>query len=442
MKLFRLPTLFYRIRAVAAAFMTPVSVPDRRNQLRRHPIPFLLPLLMLLALALASCAPNSGILGGGNWQESGLANQHIQTLAVDTNNSQNVYAGGAGGEVFVTTDGGQHWAEHDSGLPFPNSINQLAFDPSGKKLYAATSQGLFLSTDGAQHWEPVTSIAHNPDLHNQNIVALTFDLNPPHSIYIATATSAYRSDNGGITWNPVADSPGAGATINALTYDSNDHQLWAATALGVYRYDGGNSSWQQLNNDMPAHIQVYAVQPADTSGGDPNLIFAGTGQGFFRSQDDGAHWAQSQQSLQRVQVHSIFVDFQQPTTVYAGTTGVGVLQSNDSGQSWGGLGPDYPYSQPVYAIQMGGNGYGQLFAASNAVYFFPGSSGGLNPSHLLPIIIVVALFVLLYLFLRNRQQRRVIAANQPRTPRPNAPPEPADSAQPAPTPKKDGGDSS
>lgn len=399
---------------------------------------FKLPLLLLLLLlALASCAPNSGILGGGNWQESGLANQHILTLAVDTNNSQNVYAGGAGGEVFVTTDGGQHWAERDNGLPFPNSINQLAFDPSGKKLYAATAQGLFLSTDGAQHWGSIPGNAEPLALRNQNIVALTFDLNHPQTIYAATANEVFVSDNDGIVWGVLGDSPGVGATINSLVYDSNDHQLWAATALGAYRYDGGNSSWQQLNNGMPANIQVFMVQPADTSGGDPNLIFAGTSQGFFRSEDDGAHWAQSQQSLQRVQVHSIFVDFQQPTTVYAGTTGVGVLQSNDSGQSWGGLGPDYPYSQPVYAIQMGGDGYGQLFAASNAVYFFPGSSGGLSPSHILPIIIVVALFILLYLFLRNRQQRRVIAANQPRTPRQNAPPEPSDDAQPAPTPKKD-----
>jgi len=394
-------------------------------------------LLLLLLVTLASCAPNSGVLGGGNWQESGLSGQHIQTLAVDINATQNVYAGGSGGEVFVSVDGGQHWIEHDSGLPFPNSINQLAFDPSGKKLYAATAKGLFLSADGAQHWGPIPGAAEPLALHNQSLVALTFDLTHPHTIYVATASDVFMSTNAGINWKPVADSPGAGATINGLTYDSNDRQLWAATASGVYRYDGSGAAWQRLANGLPASIQVYAVQPADTSGGDPNLIFAGTSQGFFRSQDDGAHWAQSQQSLQRTQVHSLFVDFQQPTTVYAGTNGVGVLQSNDSGQTWNGLGPNYPYGQPVSALQLGGAGYAQLFAASNAVYFFPGNSGGLSFSHLLPLLIVIVLFVLLYAFMRSRQQRRVIAANRSRTPRQDAPADSEISAQSAPTQKKD-----
>ena len=399
--------------------------------------PALLLLLLLLLLTLASCAPNSGILAGGNWQKSGLSNQHIQTLAVDINNTQNIYAGGSGGEVFVSTDGGQHWAEHDSGLPFPDSINQLAFDASGKKLYAATAKGLLLSTDGAQHWGPVPDAAEPLALRNQSLVALAFDLNHPHTIYVATANAVFVSADDGTNWKPVADAPGAGATINGLTYDSNDHQLWAATATGVYRYDGSGATWQQLNNGLPASIQVYEVQPADTSGGDPNLIFAGTSQGFFRSQDDGAHWAQSQQSLQRTQVHSIFVDFQQPTTVYVGTTAAGVLQSNDSGQTWNGLGPDYPYGQPVYALQLGGEGYAQLFAASNAIYFFPGNSGGLSPSHLLPLLIVIVLFILLYVFMRNRQRRRVIAANQPRMSQYDVPVEPATGARPVPTQKKD-----
>mgnify|MGYP001327307854 CR=1 FL=1 len=392
-------------------------------------LPFLFLLLLLLA-TLTSCAPNSGILGGGNWQQSGLSGQHIQTLAVDTNNSQNIYAGGSGGEVFVSTDGGQHWTEHDSGLPFPDAINQLAFDPSGKKLYAATSHGLFLSTDGAQHWEPIPSAAEPLALHNQNLVALAFDLNKPHTIYVATPNNVFVSSNDGTSWMLVGGSPGTGATINGLTYDSSDHQLWAATALGVFRYDGSGPSWLWLTNGLPAAIQVYTVQPAENNGGDPNLVFAGTNQGFFRSQDDGAHWVQSQQSLQRTQVHSIFVDFQQPTTVYAGTTGVGVLQSNDSGQTWNGLGPDFPYGQPIYAIQLGGDGYAQLFAASDAVYFFPGNSGGLSFSRLLPLIIILVLFALLYAFMRSRQHRRVLVANQQPSSQQDAPAEPPVEAQP------------
>lgn len=359
-------------------------------------------LTLFLLLALSSCAANGGILGGGNWQQSGLANQHIQTLAVDPNNAQNVYAGGANGVVFASADGGQHWTERDGGLPFPNAINQLAFDTTGKKLYAATAQGIFFSTDGAQQWSKLFGPSNAAI--QQQFVALAFDPNNPHVIYLATSSNVYISRNDGTAWAMIASRPAADANIYNITYDSTRHQLWAATSIGIYRYDDSGSTWQRLNNGLPNGIKVYTVQPVENSGGDANLVFAGTSQGFFRSTDDGAHWMQSQQTLQRTEVRSLFVDFQQPTTVYAGTTSAGVLQSTDSGQTWSGLGPDFPYGQPVYAIQLGADNYTQLFAATNAVYIFPGSSGGLSFTRLLPLLLVFVFFFALIRFTSNRRR--------------------------------------
>ena len=50
---------------------------------------------MLLALFLSACAPDSGILGGGSWQASGLQQQPIRTLEVNPKDSQKLYAGDA-----------------------------------------------------------------------------------------------------------------------------------------------------------------------------------------------------------------------------------------------------------------------------------------------------------------------------------------------------------
>ncbi|TMC61310.1 MAG: hypothetical protein E6J21_08560, partial [Chloroflexota bacterium] len=102
-------------------------------------------LLATVMLCLSACSPTSGIFAGGNWQSSGLPHQHIRTLAVDFNNPQDIFAGGSQGKVFSSSDGGQHWAEHRTGLPPTVSINTLSFDATGKKLYAATDAGLFVS---------------------------------------------------------------------------------------------------------------------------------------------------------------------------------------------------------------------------------------------------------------------------------------------------------
>jgi hypothetical protein len=55
----------------------------------------------------------------------------------------------------------------------------------------------------------------------------------------------------------------------------------------------------------------------------------------------------------------------------------------------------------VYALALGANEYSQLYAAVDDVYLYPGSSGGLNITTLLPILLVLLFFYLLYRFTRR-----------------------------------------
>ncbi|HYL41938.1 MAG TPA: hypothetical protein VEU97_01015 [Ktedonobacteraceae bacterium] len=377
-----------------------------------HSLFHLVFLLCALPIMLAACSADTGVFAGGSWQSSGLVHQHIRTLAIDSNNPQFLYAGDLEGKVFASSDGGQHWAERNAGLPVDDAlrpvskaINALSFDATGKKLYAATAGGLFVSTDAAQRWNNVEATATG--LTTNNFVALAFDLNAPHTIYIAASNDIFVSQNDGHTWSSIGLGRvlTAGSSVNSLTFDTDNHQLWAATTSGVYRFDSKKAAWQILNAGLPGNSIVYAIQPASTSGGAPNLIFAGTNQGFYRSEDAGAHWAESQQSLARTSVRSLFVDFRHPVTVYAGT-GVGVLRSDNSGQNWGGIGPGLPRNQPVYALLLGASNYAELYAVTDDVYMFPGSSQ-FSITRLLPILFVVLLFYLLYrLTRRNRRGKQ------------------------------------
>ena len=358
-------------------------------------------LSMVLVLCLTACAPTSGIFAGGDWQSSGLPHHSIQALAVDFNNPQNIYAGGSVGKVFASTDGGQHWSDRSTGLPPASSINALAFDATGKKLYAATDVGLFGSTDAALHWLAIGKADQSFDY-----TALAFDLKATQTLYVGTAShGVLLSLDGGNSWSSINTGLPARTSINALTVDPDSEQLWAATNVGVYRSDDKGKTWQAFDTDLSTSM-VYSVQP-DTvvNGGTRGLIFAGTNHGFYFSQDDGGHWKTSPESLIGTNIHVIYVDFHKPSTLFVGTD-VGALRSDDSGQTWSGLGPGMPKGQPVYSLAWGTSEYSQLFAAADDVYLYPGTSGGLTFNRLIALVIAALFFYLLYRLVRRRRKVR------------------------------------
>jgi ligand-binding sensor domain-containing protein len=356
-------------------------------------------MFLLLMVCLTSCASTTGIFAGGKWQSGGLQHQHLRSLAVDPNNPQIIYAGDVQDGVFASTNAGMNWSQVSNGLTLPITISALVFDDPGKKLYAATDTGVFVSDDAATRWIYVSG------LHKDSYTSLAFDLNAPHVIYVASEHhGVYVSTNDGSSWTEMNKGLPSGILIHSLAFDSIEHQLWAGTSLGVYRSDNGGVLWQVFNNGMPSNIVVNTILPAASSGGEKELVFAGTNHGFFLSHDDAAHWSQSQVSLYRTSVNAILIDYHTVTTVYAGT-GIGVLRSGDNGQDWGGIASGLPRDQAVQALAIGANGYNQLYAAMNGIYLFPGNSSAFDPSQIFPLLLILVFFFALYRFSTRGRKR-------------------------------------
>ena len=220
------------------------------------------------------------------------------------------------------------------------------------------------------------------------------------------------STNGGTTWNATSTGLPANDTINGLTYDSTVRQLWAATAQGIYRSDDKGATWRAFNSGLSAKLSITTIQTADMAGGASGLVYAGTNHGFFLSHDDGAHWAASQESLQGTSISAIVVDFRSTNaaTVYIGTP-LGAFRSDDGGENWGGIAAGMPRGQAVYALLIAGANNTQLYAAANALYIFPGSSGGLSITRLLPLLLIAGLFFLLYMMASRSRRRNILHAN-------------------------------
>jgi photosystem II stability/assembly factor-like uncharacterized protein len=285
----------------------------------------------------------------------------------------------------------------------------LAFDDAGKKLYAATDQGLFVSTNGGLNWQHVGSSGSSAtNLPIDSSTTFAFDINNPSVIYVGTAQhGVYASTDGGASWTLASDGLPANIPVNGLSFDADQHQLWAATSVGVYRSDNRGTSWRSFNTGFPPNVVIHTVIPASVSGGAVGLIYAGTDKGFYRSQDSGRHWSINQEGLAGTSIHRILVDFRSTnaTTVYAACD-AGAFRSDDNGLNWRAIAPGLPKNGPVYSIILGATGYSQLFIATNDVYLFPGTSGGITPSRILPILIVLVFFFLLFRLTRRSRRSR------------------------------------
>lgn len=348
-------------------------------------------LLLLLLVILSACAPSVGIFASGNWQAGTLQQEHIRSLAVDPNNTQNVYAGDAHNGVFVSADSGTSWKQQQNGLPSGATINALVFDDPGKKLYAASDTGIYISADSAKSWTKVNGLPQD------TYTSIAFDLKKTQSIYAGSKQHGiFASSDSGATWTAANSGLPANLTVYGLTFDSDAHQLWAATNMGVYRSSDGGSSWQALNSGLPADVTIYTVLPASIEGGAQGLVYTGTNKGFYLSKDDAAHWQTSQAPLARISIYGVLIDFHTVTTVYISTGTVGILRSVDSGENWGGVATGLPHNQIVYAMAQGAANYDQLFVAINNVYLYPGTSSIFDPTRLLPFLLVIAFFYFLF----------------------------------------------
>jgi photosystem II stability/assembly factor-like uncharacterized protein len=355
-----------------------------------------------LLFCLAACG-SSGILSGGGWQAGGLQNQKLRVLAVNGKNLQNLYVGNVQGHIFVSTDAGQSWSERSGGLPLPDPISSLSFDASNQKLYAATGKGLFTTTTGAAHWSALSASG----LPTASFTALTFDTG---SVIYAGTTSqgVYRSDNNGSSWTTVGKGLPAGVAVNELSIDPVQHQLWAVTAMGAYRSDDRGASWQIFNRGLLTGVTINTIVAASTVGGTTGLLYMGTNHGIYFSQDSGAHWSAPQEALSGTSIHAILLDFRATNVIALDiATDVGVFHGADNGQSWSSVASDLPRNAPIYALALGADNYAQLYAAGTGIYLFPGSGGGIAPTRILPLILVVAFFFLLYwLSQRGRNRKR------------------------------------
>lgn len=225
-----------------------------------------------------------------------------------------VYAGTHGG-VFRSRDRGVRWESASAGLPL-SPVRCVEVDTSSDVVFAGTDEGLFKSTDAGTHWRRSSG-----EPGAVPIVSLALD-SAGRVLYVGTAGhGVLRSDDGGETLLSTALGRG---DARALAVDAKDRALLAATESGVFRSVDRGWTWVESGR-LPARTLGLGF---DAKG----ILFAATaGQGLWSSADSGATWRKT--GLVGSFLTSVAFGPAASRLVFAGSPD-GVFVSQNAGAAW------------------------------------------------------------------------------------------------------------
>jgi ligand-binding sensor domain-containing protein len=214
--------------------------------------------------------------------------------------------------VSRTTNGGTHWQTLDSGLTDKFVLSLLVGD-SGFAL-AGTMTGIFRTTGSVVSWTPA---ANGPS--NSPVYSLA--RHPGGNLFAATTNGIFRSTNRGDDWIK-ADN----ASARSIVIDDSGIIITGMFSGDARRSTDGGTLWGTAS--VSPGLAVSAMAPSHSG-----LVYAGSlGMGVYRSTDSGITWVPRHDGLVASTVLALL---RAPdNSVYAATDGSGLFRTTDGGTSW------------------------------------------------------------------------------------------------------------
>jgi hypothetical protein len=259
---------------------------------------------------------------GSTWTQvnNGLTSTYIHAFAVSGNN---VFAGtdpdnGGGGGVFLSTNNGSSWTQVNNGLP--SNITVYALAVSGNNIFAGTNgggpngpQGIYLSTDNGANW-----VLSNNGLQYKKITKTS----KSHINRFIGTKSLVKNVSGKASLNKELLLP-MRPTVYALA--ANNNNIFAGTTEGVYISNDNGADWSLITDGLIYGEYVYSIISSGEN------TFAGTSGGVYLSTNNGILWTEVIKGLpSNVSVNALFF---LGNNILAGTGG-GIYLSSDKGANW------------------------------------------------------------------------------------------------------------
>ena len=196
------------------------------------------------------------------------------------------------------------------------------------------------------------------------VTAIDVVTSKPDIIFIGTASGGvWKSDNGGVSWNPIFDHQDF-ASIGALTIDQSATDIiWVGTGEGnprnsqssgngIYKSMDGGKTWKHLGLPNSRNIYRILIDPRDSK-----TVYAGVQgsawgpseeRGLFKTTDGGKNWKKILYINDRTGVGELIMDPSNPNKLFvsmwqfereawffkSGGSGSGLYVTHDAGENF------------------------------------------------------------------------------------------------------------
>jgi hypothetical protein len=237
-----------------------------------------------------------------------------------------VYAGTEPSALFRSDDGGSHyqlvrplwdhphrplWGEGFGGQAIHTVLPHPA-DPA-KMLVAMSTGGVYRSSDNGESWSPNNTgikAYFLPDPwpeQGQCVHKVARDAADPDRLYAQNHHGVYRSDDGGATWNSIADGlptdfgftivahPHRGDVVYTFPIEADGMRFPPEKQCAVYRSTDAGTTWEALGTGLPDTPYYGAVLRDAMCTDDAAVagVYFGTRTGeVYASADEGDTWQQ------------------------------------------------------------------------------------------------------------------------------------------------------
>jgi len=243
-------------------------------------------------------------------------------------------------------------------------------------VYAGVEDAaMFRTKDGGKTWQELSGLRQHttgpswqPGAGGMCLHTIILDPSNPERIFIAiSAAGAFRTEDGGETWQPInrglksefMPNPEAevGHCVHNLAMNaSRPGVLFMQKHWDVMRSDNAGDSWTEISGNLPSDfgfpIVVHAHEPetiyvvpikSDSEHFPPDGKLR-----VYRSRSGGNEWEALTNGLPQSDCYvnvlrdAMSIDTLDNCGIYFGTTGGQVYASNDAGDSWNAIVHDLP----------------------------------------------------------------------------------------------------
>jgi photosystem II stability/assembly factor-like uncharacterized protein len=307
---------------------------------------------------------------GRAWATIGLEDTSCWNLVVDPHNQQRHYLCYTDIGLVRSDDGGGTWVDSNEGIPWRNTVYQVAFDPdSDGQMWAACSDqhdipmwrsaqgptaggGVCISRDHGRSW---TKSSHG--LPNAPATTIVVDQTTGTACRLWVGIyghGVFRSDDSGTTWTDASQGlePIANRQVTSLQRDASGTLYCSVAgrrpgngvderiAGGLFRFNPIKRAWARITPNSIFRPVDFCFEP-----GNSDTIFVagmdglGHSGGVFKTLDGGRVWKKisptfDSQVSKYVEAFSIALNPFDSQILYLLTLTHGIFVSHDRGTTW------------------------------------------------------------------------------------------------------------